>query len=110
MGAAVGPGELRSNDPHDGGSDHKLTATIDPAGFRRLINVVDDWATGLYSITAHNCAGFAKAAWTAATAIPGDSIDGLGIHFWTPLGLAQDIDWTKESAAKSRAGGAPPPQ
>jgi len=102
-GAVAGPGELRAPDPHAGGADHRLTRTIDPAGFRRLIDVATEWQQGTYSIVFRNCSGFAKAAWTAATRVSGDSIDALGVRIWTPLGLALDINEQKEMEAKSKA-------
>jgi hypothetical protein len=97
-GAAIsgiyGPGRLHSPDDHDGEEDHAESAEVDVDHLRTLLNVVNEYESANYSLTANNCTDFARKAWEAAT---GREVSFDDAVVWSPAMLGMIIEQDNKS-------------
>jgi hypothetical protein len=70
-GAALGPGELLSDDPHKGGQTQIHEQQVSEREAYRALDVIADFDGSPYSLMFRNCADFVVKLWRAVT---GDSV------------------------------------
>jgi hypothetical protein len=107
----LGPGKIFMPDPHAGEEMHEYEQQVPYDKIYKLLGVVSQWQSSMYSLLGHHCATFAHEAYTTVTGENFDAMWDDSVVVWTPATLGSSIDERKKLEAAVRAkGGTPGPQ